>query len=359
LASISQSYIGLWIDRLGIRKVTLAIITAFSLACIFISQVNSLFTIFLAFFFLRMFGQGALELLSANMLPMWFRNKLGTVSGFRNVAINLLIGSVPIGILALINRVGWRNTYIFTGVAVFSILAPILFFFFINRPEEIGQFVDGNPRLDTEDEKNLEIPSSEANFSLKSAMRTRAYWILTSALFSWAMIGTAIIFNLLPIFTAKGYTEEQAAATYSVLMVVSAAFQIVGGLFADRIRLTYLAFSSLALYAIAVLVLALVSSSLLLPMYILILGLGQGIFGGLNNTIWVRYFGREHLGKIRGSVWTASVAGSSVGPFLMGLSYDQSGSFTTSLLVFGCLLLCLAIASLWATVPAKTKVQTA
>jgi len=359
LASLPQSYVGVWMDRLGIRKITLAILTAFSLACIFISQANSLFTIFLAFFFLRMFGQGALELLSTNMLPMWFREKLGTISGFRDVAINLLISSVPIGILALIKSVGWRNTYIFAGAAVFGVLAPVVFFFFINRPEEIGQITDGNPRLIKKDEKAAKIASSEVIFTLKMAMRTPAYWILTCAWFSWSAIGTGITFNLLPIFTAKGLTEEQAAAMFSVLMVVSAAFQIIGGLLADRIKLNYLACSSLALFATSVLVLALVSSNVLVPMYVVILGLAQGIFGGLGNTVWVRYFGRQHLGKIRGSVWTATVAGSSIGPFLMGLSYDHSGSFTTSLLVFACLLVCLAIASLWATVPAKTKVQTA
>jgi sugar phosphate permease len=358
LASLPQSYIGAWIDKLGIRRVTLTIITAFSLACILISQVNNLLSIFIAFFFLRMLGQGALELLSTNMLPMWFREKLGTISGFRNVAINLLIGSVPIGVLALIKDIGWRNTYIFTGLTVFGVLAPIVFFLFINRPEEIGQIVDGNPHLLAQDEEVQETASSETSFSLKMAMRTRAYWILTCAWFSWAAIATGITFNLLPIFTTKGFTEEQAAATFSVLMVVSAAFQIIGGIFADRYKLNYLAFNSLALYAISIFVLTLVSSSILMPMYIFLLGLAQGIFGGLNNTVWVRYFGRMHLGKIRGSVWTATVAGSSIGPFLMGLNYDHSGSFTISLLGFACLLVCLAVAGLWATAPAAIEVQT-
>jgi sugar phosphate permease len=359
LASLPQSYVGVWIDRLGIRKVSLAVITAFSLACIFISQVNSLVAIFFAFFFLRMFGQGALELLSTNMLPMWFREKLGTISGFKNVAINLLISSVPISILALIKSVGWRNTYIIAGAAVFGVMAPVVFFFFINRPEEIGQIVDGNPHLIKKDEEAAMSASSEVVFTLKMAMRTRTYWILTGAWFSWAAIATGITFNLLPIFTAKGFTEEQAAATFSALMVVSAAFQIIGGLFADWIKLNYLAFSGLALYAAAVLVLALVSSNVLIPIYTGILGFAQGVFGGLGNTIWVRYFGRQHLGKIRGSVWTATVAGSSVGPFLMGLSYDQSGSFLNSLLVIASLLVCLAVAGLWATAPAKTKFRTA
>lgn len=133
---------------------------------------------------------------------------------------------------------------------------------------------------------------------------------------------------------------------------------MVGGYLADRVKLNYLAGSSLALFAVAVLVLASVSSNALIPIYTLILGFAHGIFGGLGNTVWVRYFGRRHLGKIRGSVWTASVAGSSVGPFLMALSYEHSGSFLQSLLVIAVLLFGLAVANLWATQPAKAALQT-
>lgn len=359
LASLPQSYVGMWMDRIGIRKVTLVVLTAFSLACLFISQVNSLVAIFFAFMFLRMFGQGALELLSANMLPMWFQEKLGTISGVKNVATNLLIGAIPIGALALIKSVGWRSTYIITGAIVFTVLAPAIFFFFVSRPEEIGQAVDGN-KLDLNDkeEEAANLAPSGLAFTLKMAMRTRAYWLLTGAYFSWAAIATGITFNLLPIFTDKGFTEEQAVLTFSILMMVSAAFQMVGGYLADRVKLNYLAGSSLALFAVAVLVLASVSSNALIPIYTLILGFAHGIFGGLGNTVWVRYFGRRHLGKIRGSVWTASVAGSSVGPFLMALSYEQSGSFLQSLLVIAVLLFGLAVANLWATQPAKAVLQT-
>jgi OFA family oxalate/formate antiporter-like MFS transporter len=359
LASLPQSYVGMWIDRLGIRKVTLFILTAFSLACVFISQVNSLFTIFLGFFLIRVFGQGALELLSTNMLPMWFREKLGTISSIKNVGVNLLISTIPISILALIKGIGWSNTYLIAGATVFGVMVPVVYFIFINRPEDIGQIVDGNPYQIKKPQEIAVIPPDEVTFTLRMAMRTRAYWILTLAWFSLGAINTGIVFNLLPIFTSKGFTEEQAAATFSALMIVSAVFQIVGGVFADRIKLKYLAFGGLALFSVAILVLALVSSNYLIPIYIGLLGFSHGLFGALNNTVWVRYYGREHLGKIRGSVWTVTVAGSSVGPFLMGLSYDQSGSFQFSLLVFGGIMVCLAIAGLWATPPNPAISQTA
>ncbi len=349
LASFPQSYIGQWADRVGLRKMLLIITSLFSLACLFIAQVQKLPMLFVAFFFLRLLGQGALELLSVNMLPMWFREKLGSISGIKNVVVNLMIGIVPLSILALIGRVGWRTTYRLAGATVFLIFIPVVYYFYINRPEEIGQTLDGNGKTQKGPSLAGSQPGSE--FTLKGAMRTPAYWILTLSWFAWSAIATAITFNLLPIFTSKGLTEQQAAASYTILMVVSAAFQIIGGVIADRVPLRWMAFGTLGLYGLAVLALIYVPVGSVVLVYSIILGMAQGLFGGLGNTVWVRYFGRENLGRIRGSVWTAAVAGSSIGPFLMGLSFDRSGDFFTSLMVIAVCLFCLAMAGVWARPP--------
>ena len=87
----------------------------------------------------------------------------------------------------------------------------------------------------------------------------------------------------------------------------------------------------------------------------LLIGIGQGLFWAVNNTVWVRYYGRAHLGRIRGSVAMAMVAGSSIGPFIMGATYDLFGSYQVSLNLFIALLLPLAIAALWATPPALSR----
>ena len=74
------------------------------------------------------------------------------------------------------------------------------------------------------------------------------------------------------------------------------------------------------------------------------------IVGG---TLWAKYYGRKHLGKIRGSVFTAGVAGSSVGPFIMGLIYDNLGSYKISLWIFIVLLIPVVISAFWAKPPKR------
>jgi sugar phosphate permease len=312
--------------------------------------VQNLVMLTVAFFLLRALGQGALSLLSQNMLAMWFRQRLGTVSGIASVAVNLITAFIPVGVLAVIKQVGWRNAYLLAGAVVLALMLPLALLIFVNRPEDVGQQVDGD-NIDIE-KTNDHIP--ETSLDLKQAMRTRAYWIMVAVMISWAGIITAIIFNLLPIFTAKGLTEEEAAFTFTLLLIISAVGQLIGGYLADRIPLQWLAFSGLTLYTAGVLSLGLAPDTWVVLAYTTSVGLAQGFLNGLFSTIWPRYYGRKHLGKIRGSIWTVTVAGSSAGPFLMGLAFDRFGDFKISLLVSAAILGVLAIAGLWATPPQET-----
>ena len=353
LAALPQPYIGGLMDRFGIRRVMFIVVILLGLACIFMSQVQGLLMLFLAFFFLRVLGQGALGLLATNTLAMWFQVRLGTVSGMMSAAVAGAIALIPPMILLLVNEFGWRGAYAVLGITVWLLMLPVLFLLYQNRPEDVGQQLDGrsSSAADIAIEDNEEAPS----FTLQEARHTRSYWILLLFTAAWALIITAIFFNIIPIFTNQGLTDANAAATYTTLAVALAVSQLIGGVLADRFRLHWLAFFCMLFIAGGVWMLSQANSILLAQLYALLIGIGQGLFGAVNNTVWVRYYGRAHLGRIRGSVALAMVAGSSTGPFIMGATYDLFGSYQVSLNLFIALLIPLAIATLWATPPSLSR----
>jgi MFS family permease len=84
-------------------------------------------------------------------------------------------------------------------------------------------------------------------------------------------------------------------------------------------------------------------------------GCAQGIISVVSGTVWARYFGRKHLGKIRGLSLTAAVAASAIGPVIMGISADYFGGFADSLWLFAALSVMCAISACWASPPRSTK----
>ena len=128
----------------------------------------------------------------------------------------------------LIAAIGWRETY--RGIAVVLLIAmlPTIVLFFRDRPEDVGQRVDGLPEPTTNQESGgIEQHKSHAR--------------------SLALISC-------------GQTE--------------AVLHGFAGLFRG----------------------------------------GQGLLLAVGAVVWVRYYGRTHLGSIRGSTWCLTVAGSGCGP---------------------------------------------
>jgi MFS family permease len=356
-ASIPQPFIGAQMDRFGIRRIMTIATIGLGLACFFMSQVNALWMLFLAFFLLRLFGQGALSLLASNIPAMWFHQRLGRVSGLINIGFSGSTALLPPVILSLIIRFGWRWAYAILGIAVWVVVLPLLAVFFRNRPEEVGQVVDGvdpgRPQagLRKNSTESVKPLLQERALDLKAARKTPAYWIMLVLTTFWALIVTAIFFNIIPLLTSQGLTEAQATATYTTLAVTTGVTQLLAGLLADRVRLNRLVSLGVSFLIGGLIVLVNTTTPWMAHTYALLIGVTQGLLGIVAGTLWARYYGRLHLGKIRGSVFTAGVAGSSLGPFIMGLLYDNYGSYKLSLWIFVGLLAPLVIAAFWATEP--------
>jgi MFS family permease len=63
-------------------------------------------------------------------------------------------------------------------------------------------------------------------------------------------------------------------------------------------------------------------------------GFGVGGFHILVRLAWADYYGREHLGTIRGFAMSAQIGGQAAGPVLAGFMFDATNSYLMPLLVF-------------------------
>lgn len=347
LAAVPQPYVGSLMDRFGIRRTMTGVVILLGGACLLISRVGALWNLLLAFFLLRLLGQGALSLLSGNIPPMWFREKLGTVTGLVAAGFSVSLAVVPPFFLFLINRFGWRDAYALLGLAVWGIMLPLLGLLFRDVPAEVGQFLDGGEVLPEEEADAF----GSRSMDVKAARRTPAYWIVTIDTGLWAMILTAVFFNLLLIFDSFGISEAVAAATFTTYAAASLGTQLAAGPLADRVPLQYLLFACLVLMAGSIGVLSLAGAPWQAHLYAVLMGVSTGLISVVSGTLWARYFGRKHLGKLRGNVVAVQVAGSSLGPFITGVIFDLTGSYQLSLWVFMGLLVPAAAASLWAANP--------
>jgi MFS family permease len=351
LAATGLTFIGAMIDRWGLRRMTLVAFTAMGAACLFASQATGLFTLFMAFCMLRLFGPGTMTLLANNSLAAWFDCRLGTASSAAQIAMAGTTAVIPTAIVLLIESVGWRGTYGVFAVIIAGGFLPLMAIFFRQSPREIGQIPDGMRFHAAQRYK----PFSYGNeFTVAEAMRHRSYWVVLGTTTIWSAIGTGLIFHLVALFQATGLTAQDSTHAMTVMCLMTAITQLVGGVLADRLAMRWLLVTAFVLLAGACVVLTNPVDMSTLSLGYGIFGCAQGMMSVVSGTVWARYFGRKHLGKIRGMSLTAAVAASAIGPVIMSVSADYFGGFGGSLWLFATMSVLCATTACWASPPRTT-----
>lgn len=348
VASLALPSVGGLVDRFGLRSAALTAVLALASVCLMMSQATGIVVLFFAFVALRILGPGTLTLLANNTLAAWFDRRLGMASGLMQLSMAGAMAVIPVGIVALIDTFGWRGAYLALAAILAGGLLPLLAVFYRQSPDDVGQLPDGSHHS-----LHAELSSlSKIGLTLQQAKTHRAYWILLTATATWALIGTGFVFHLEALFAAEGLTKTDSARAMSFLAGGMALAQVFGGLLADRLAVRWLLTWAVTLIGVTSGVLALGIGWLLVPCFA-VYGVAQGSMSIVAGTAWARYFGRAHLGKIRGMSLTAAVAGSSLGPLVMGVSDDYLGGFGPSLWLFAGWAAIVAFASIWATPPAQ------
>ena len=355
LASLPLTWVGACMDRYGPRRTMTVVIVGFCGACLLLSQVTGLLSLFAAFFLIRLFGQGALTLLSANTIAYWFHRRLGTVSGLKAMGVALAIAGAPALHYYLIRQVGWRTAYIVLAGVIAGLLLPLMLVVYRNRPEEVGQEMEQGQKQN---------PSSPAisparDWSFHQALQTRTYWIVAFCLALWGLIATAVAFCAASIFESRGLSTSDAAARVSGMFAAMGftlmATHVLAGWLADRMKVhRMLTVTMLSMTGIGLL-LGWPGSENHVWAIGIIMGVCQSLTSAISATVWVRFYGRAALGRIRGSTFTLLVAMSSIGPFLVDGMAALTGSYDAVLNGLIWLPLPLALAAWTVSTPADKR----
>lgn len=325
--ALSLPFVGRFIDRQGPRVGVVVISVLFALACGFMGLVNSLVMLLIGFVLIRALGQGALSLVSTHAVNIWFVRRRGLAIGIMGLGMAAATAVFPLLIEGLISAFQWRGAYVALGVLVAVIMIPVGGIFYRKQPELYGLQPDGRT------EATGTAAVVERNYSLAEARRTRTFWLFTTADFLVAMLSTALVFHHYSIMASAGLDRLAAATIFVPIAIATAASNLLGGVLMNRINPRKLLSLSQLLQAATLVLAAVLSGPGPLLIYGAMLGATQGLNGSIKASVHAYYFGRRHIGSIKGLASTISVAGTSVGPLVVALGFDLSGSYLPVLLV--------------------------
>lgn len=318
-------FVGRQIDRVGNRIILSIAAILFGLALLVLSMANGIVTLLIGFSLLRTFGSGVLTLGARTLVPRWFHSRTGRAFSILGLAGMLSQAAIPPFNEIMIGRFGWESAWRINALIVWLVLVPAVALVVRNRPEDIGQHPDGAVPAERDDAKP--VVAVEHGATLREAWRTAAFWALILTGIVPALVVTGLSFNQVAILTDRGLPSSLAATTFAVDAAVALPVTLLAGWLVDRYPVRYAIAAGQIFLALAMVVLLFADSPLLAILYAAIRGVAGGFWAVAADVAWPSYFGRKHLGSIRGFGFATGVAGAAIGPIPLGLAYDLLGGY--------------------------------
>jgi len=331
--------IGRWIDRRGPRLTATIIAGGLALACTCMAFVESAMTLLIGFALLRGMAIGGLSLVSQQVVNLWFVHRRGIAAAA--ASLGLAAGSMvfPQLIDFLISLYGWRGAYLALALLVALTILPVAATLFRDRPEKFGLTTDAG--LQPVATKTREEPS----FTRKQALRTGVFWLLCAVGFLTNAVGTALLPNHFSIMQTAGIERVDALKVLALYAGVQVVVTLSTGTLLDRYEPRRLVPLAMFLLAATTALPALGSGIAVSWLYALCLGGAYGSQQAIGAAGYAQYFGRDHLGAIRGTSFVFGIGGAAFGPLPFAASVDWTGTYFVALASSCVLCLACAVAS--------------
>jgi len=358
LSGFLMFFVGRLVDRIGSKRVAMLSATVLGVACVLLSFVVSPVMLFGGFFLARLAGKGSLDLSAATLAPQWFISR-------RAFAIMLVgLGSTLGGIVFplvnsyLITAFGWRIAFRFLAGGLWLIYVPVMFFFLINRPEDVGMLPDNAARRHDEAEP-APVDIEEPCFKQAQAVRTSAFWILTFAIFQFSLVGTGVILHFVSMLELQGFSMTFAAAIIGIRPLIGLVTTVLAGLVLDRIRRHHVVLAvGCILQVLGYVMLAFLQTATMAYLYAVFAGIGGALIMMCVSVLNPNLFGRRYLGGILGVIAALNVVGSAIGPIIFGAAFDLLHGYREIILISAILPLLAAVLSFFIRKPRARVLET-
>jgi MFS family permease len=315
LGALAMPLLGRAMDRYGTKRAIIVIgsvLAGVLLGASFITEVLGLTASYVG---LRMAGQGALSLAVTTLVARSITDRPGLALGIVGAVGSAGISLAPLFVESLVRATDISTAWRIEALLVALIVLPIALA--LPRDVPVTNTATGT----------LIVVEPEPGYTAPEALRTGMFWVLSGAIFVTGMFSTAFAFHLISILGAQGLSATEAAANFVPQTITAIAATLLLGALVDRIDPRWGVVVSMVAMAATMVFLPFVHPGFLGVVFGLLLGVGIGALRGVEAAAYLRYFGRGHLGTIRGIATSIGLTSTALGPVYFAVGLGVTGSY--------------------------------
>jgi MFS family permease len=343
---------GILIDKFGCRKLILVGYIIMGLGFIGLAAIQSLWQFYLAFIIITL-GSGLGGWLAViSMINNWFNRQRSMAMATTMTGIHF--GGFLVPVLALgVEAHGFRWATLGIGVFMLVMIGPV-YTVVRNRPEDMGLRPDGVTapvQADKNDDKTEGAQDEEEDFTVKQALMTSAFWILTIVHISSTISIVTLSLHLIPKLKDMGMSLSAGGLVVLAYTATAMPSQLIAGAIADKLPKPPVLFGFLSLQASGIMVLAFTEDVWMAYLFAVLYGIGFGGRIPLLTAIRGEYFGRKAFATIMGLSQMPNNIAMMFAPLFAAYMFDTQGSYMVPFFIFSILNFLGAILVLWVRKP--------
>jgi MFS family permease len=355
--SLASVIVGRFVDRYGSRVVVAFAGLSITGALVGMSMMSEPWQFWALFGVGRGSAIAGIEIGTSVAVSKWFFRKRGRTLAMKGIGQRSGQALMPLIIFAIMEASDWRMAFVaMAGMAATFIVVPAVLLL-RRQPEDFGLLPDGAHATSREDDTPgpaREAPRAvdEISWTLADARRTRAFWLIVAFTVGTPFVQGATNLHVVINFQDRGLSDGLAVSVLAIFAAVAAVTALPMGLLLERIHVRY---GAILLAVVLIAALGVISFADSYPealLFALLYGIAQGMRTIIETLLFANYFGRGHLGSIKGFTAPFRVIGP-VGPILAGAVSDSTGSYTPVFIFFMGIALLMLVAIVFAKPPRK------
>ncbi|MDB5964288.1 MAG: major facilitator superfamily 1 [Polaromonas sp.] len=313
-------FVGHLVDRYGVRRVSIPCIVVFAAGMAAVGLVPTSVGVFILLYALTgIAAAGQTPLPYAKAVSAAFDSRRGLALGISMAGVGLGAALMPQLAQQLVGSIGWRQAYVVLGGLILVIGVPAMLFL-VREPARQARGRSAAPVLE--------------GYAVGKALRMPAFLVLALSFFFVALATSGVIAHIIPLLGDRGVSARTATSAISAAGIALIAGRLLAGYMLDRIFGPYVALVFFLIPLAGVVTIAFSSHPGLALAATVMVGLGLGAEVDLIGFLLSRYFGMKSFGALYGYMFAAFMLASGLGPFLMGMSFKNLGSYQPALYGF-------------------------
>ncbi|MBI4311435.1 MAG: MFS transporter [Chloroflexi bacterium] len=323
--------VGRAMDRYGSRPVVMVSLLLMAASFLLRPLVTELWQLY-ALSVLQFAGfPGATALPAARLAGIWFPRTRGRMTGLTSAGANFGGMILPQLASLLLGLASWRWGYAAIGILSLSIVVAAMFLLRErSAPEERPGSSGPQPQRQG---AAMAIPGATA----REALRSPSFYAVTIGVLAATFTYQAVLTQIVPHLQSVGLTLGKAASFLSLVAVFAMGGKVLFGYLTEKAPAKFILVLSLSVQSVGLVGLMTLHQTPFLWAIAPVYGIAFGGMGAVMTLLVQDSFGLKHFGVIFGLVNLATIGSSIVGPLMVGIIFDATGSYSAAFIAVICI----------------------